>query len=160
MPTHYPTISGNGEYDDPVGDSWARPGSLVTQNRRVGFQPMDGQQAERWQKGQPSCAAKNLSTGWTNWRNQQLRKAGKELGVKLLDVEALLFQRHDAHPQRAADGSLDCTRWCARTSVLLPVVQRINHDMVRGIYDPCFTKKAAKNNWEGVQTHLCHPCRD
>ena len=39
-------------------------------------------------------------------------------------------------------------------------LQRINHDMVRGIYDPCFTKKAAKNNWEGVETHLCHPCRD
>ena len=31
---------------------------------------------------------------------------------------------------------------------------------VPGIYDPCFTKKAAKNNWEGVETHLCHPCRD
>jgi hypothetical protein len=72
----------------------------------------------------------------------------------------LFLERHDAHPQRAADGALDCTSWCARTSVLLPVVQRINHDMVRGIYDPCFTKKAAKNNWEGVETHLCHPCRD
>ena len=50
---------------------------------------------------------------------------------------------------------LEVTAWS-----LLPVVQRINHDMVRGIYDPCFTKKAAKNNWEGVETHLCHPCRD
>ena len=48
---------------------------------------------------------------------------------------------------------------CGRTSIFVPVVERINHDVVRGIYDPCFTKKAYKKNWEGVTTTMCHACR-
>ncbi len=93
------------------------------------------------------CAA---HAGRMEWRNARLRDAGKEWGAYVVDVESLLLGRHDAH----VDGD-ECVAYCGDWHVYEPALNRVKHDLVRKVLDPCYKYKERPPCEEN---RLCRPC--
>lgn len=93
------------------------------------------------------CAA---HAGRMEWRNARLRDAGKEWGAYVVDIESLLLGRHDAH----ADDD-ECVAYCGDWHVYEPALNRVKHDLVRKVLDPCYKYKERPPCEEN---RLCRPC--
>ena len=71
-------------------------------------------------------------------------------GAYVVDIESLLLGRHDAH----ADGD-ECVAYCGDWHVYEPALNRVKHDLVRKVLDPCYKYKERPPCEEN---RLCRPC--